>query len=134
MEVLSKLKFFAPLLLAVGLSSCAANKLTPGPLFSKPPAKGLSAASEFSVGDGVLMKKFVYPAGIYQPIHEDSKAHYYAPPGEQIGVKDTGMSLGTQGGIYWEKGLPAPRKVYFTGNFGIKLAWDKADMPVSMIR
>mgnify|MGYP007019748515 FL=1 len=134
MKLLLRIRTMAAIVAAIGMTSCAANKLSPGPMFSKPPAKGLSASSQFSVGDGFLMKKFIYPAGIYQPIHEDSKAYYYAPPGEQIGVMDTGMNLGTQGGIYWEKGQSSPRKVYFTGNFGIKLPWDKADMPVQIIR
>lgn len=122
------------LLIAMGAVSCSATKIEPGPLTSTPPAKGLSVVSDFSVGDGIIMKKFIYPAGIYRPIHEDYMAHYFAPPGEQIRVKDTGMNLGTQGGIYWEKGVPQPRKVYFTGNFGMKVAWDKADMPVKIIR
>lgn len=124
----------AALFLGIGLSSCAANKLNPGPIFTKPPAKSVSASSDFSVGDGIIMKKFIYPGGVYQPVYEDSKAHYYAPPGEQIRVKDTGMNLGTQGGIYWEKGMESPRKVYFTGNFGIKLPWDKPDMPITITR
>jgi hypothetical protein len=115
------------------LCSCAAT-LTPIPISSSPPAKAVVANSEFSVGDGVIIKKFIYPAGTYRPIYEDSKAHYFAPPGEQIRVKDTGMELGSQGGIYWEKGLPAPSKVYFTGNFGMKLPWDKKDMPIKIIR
>lgn len=80
------------------------------------------------------MKKFIYPSGTYRPVHEDSKAHYFAPPGEQIRVSDTGMNLGTQGGIYWEKGLIKPVKVYFTGNFGIKLPWEKREMPIQILR
>ena len=44
------------------------------------------------------------------------------------------MELGSEGGIYWEKGLPAPSKVYFTGNFGIKVPWDKKDMPIKIMR
>ena len=115
------------------LCSCVAT-LTPSPISSPPPAKAVVANSEFSVGDGVIIKKFIYPAGTYRPIHEDSKAHYFAPPGEQIRVKDTGMELGSEGGIYWEKGLPAPSKVYFTGNFGIKVPWDKKDMPIKIMR
>ena len=134
MNVNSIVSGMGALLFGVSLSSCAANKLNPGPIYTKPPAKSISASSDFSFGDGFLIKKFIYPAGVYQPIHEDSKAHYYAPPGEQIRVKDTGMNLGTQGGIYWEKGLEAPRKVYFTGNFGIKLPWDKHDMPIIIRR
>jgi hypothetical protein len=113
-------------------SSCVANKLSPRPVYTKPPAKIIHATSDFSIGDGFFMKKFIYPSGVYQPIHEDEKAHYFAPPGEQIRVKDTGMNLGTQGGIYWEKGLPSPKKVYFTGNFGIKLPWNKSDMPITI--
>ncbi|MFY7818851.1 MAG: hypothetical protein ACOVRB_10860 [Akkermansiaceae bacterium] len=132
---INSIRMIGPAILAgISLSSCAANKLNPGPISSKPPATAIVASSEFSIGDGFIMKKFIYPAGVYQPVHEDSKAHYYAPPGEQIQVKDTGMSLGTQGGIYWEKGLITPRKVYFTGNFGIKLPWDKPDMPISIKR
>lgn len=115
------------------LSSCAAT-LTPSPISSKPPAKAIVADSEFSVGDGLIIKKFIYPAGTYRPVYEDSKAHYFVPPGEQIRVKDTGMDLGSQGGIYWEKGLSTPSKVYFTGNFGIKVPWDKKDMPIKIIR
>jgi len=115
------------------LSSCAAT-LTPGPLSSKPPAKAVVADSEFSFGDGFIVKKFIYPAGTYRPIYEDSKAHYFAPPGEQIRVKDTGMELGSQGGIYWEKGLSTPSKIYLTGNFGMKVAMDKKDMPIKIIR
>jgi hypothetical protein len=115
------------------LSSCAAT-LTPNPISSKPPAKAVVADSEFSVGDGLIIKKFIYPAGTYRPVYEDSKAHYFAPPGEQIRVKDTGMELGSQGGIYWEKGLSTPSKVYFTGNFGMKVPWDKKDMPIKIIR
>ncbi len=80
------------------------------------------------------MKKFIYPAGNYMPIHEDSKAHYFAPPGEQIRVMDSGMSMGSQGGIYWEKGRENPRKVYASGNFGIKVALNKKGMPVQAVR
>lgn len=116
------------------LSSCGPAKLKPGPLVSKPPAKALKANQEFSVGDGIIIKKFIYPSGLYQPVHEDPKAFYYAPPGEQIKVSDTGMSYGSQGGIYWEKGMESPQKVYFTGNFGIKLPWDKKDLPVTIVR
>lgn len=128
------IKSIGSLLAGISLSSCAANKLNPGPIFTKPPAKTITASTEFSVGDGIIIKKFIYPAGVYQPVSEDSKAHYFAPPGEQIRVKDTGMNLGSQGGIYWEKGLESPRKVYFTGNFGIKLPWDKTDMPITITR
>jgi hypothetical protein len=119
-------------LVAAAFSSCGASRVNPGPIVTTPPAKSVSASSEFSIGDGIMMKKFIYPAGVYTPVHEDSKAHYYAPPGEQIRVKDTGMDLGTQGGIYWEKGLDSPKKVYFTGNFGIKAAWDKPGMPITI--
>lgn len=132
MSTQSLIRFAGAALVAAAFSSCGATRLNPGPIVTTPPAKSVTASSEFSVGDGILMKKFIYPAGVYTPVHEDSKAHYYAPPGEQIRVQDTGMNLGTQGGIYWEKGLNSPQKVYFTGNFGIKLPWEKQGMPITI--
>lgn len=130
---MNSLRKCAALLGALFLASCAGG-LSPGPLSSTPPAKSVVVNSEFSIGDGFLMKKFIYPAGNYLPIHEDSKAHYFAPPGEQIRVMDSGMSMGSQGGIYWEKGREAPRKVYASGNFGIKLALNKEGMPIQAVR
>lgn len=125
---------FAALAAGILLSSCGAAALHPTALISKPPVKAVTVTQEFTVGDGFLMKKFIFPKGIYQPLHEDTKAFYYAPPGEQIKVYDSLMNYGSQGGIYWEKGLEKPEKIYFTGNFDIKLPWAKKDLPVTLVR
>ena len=126
-------KTCAAIATGIVLSSCGAAALHPMALTSKPPVKAVSVTQEFTVGDGFLMKKFIFPKGIYQPMHEDAKAFYYAPPGEQIKVYDSLMNYGSQGGIYWEKGLENPEKIYFTGNFDIKLPWVKKDMPVTLV-
>jgi len=128
------LKTCAAIAAGVVLSSCGAATLHPVAMSTKPPVKAVSVDQEFTVGDGFLMKKFIFPKGIYQPMHEDTKAFYYAPAGEQIKVFDSGLKYGNQGGIYWEKGLEKPEKVYFSGNFDIKVPWVKKDMPLTLIR
>jgi hypothetical protein len=62
----------------------------PGSMISKPPAKALSASSQFSFDDGFLMKK-LYPAGIYNRLH-------------------------------------------YNGGFGIKMPWDKPNMPITILK
>jgi hypothetical protein len=122
--------FGLPLVAAACLCSCGAS---PKPLTSTPPAKALKA-SEFTWGDGVLMKKFTFPAGTYLPEAEDSKGYYFAPQNAQVKVFDTGLRYGTKGGIYWKKNLQQPDSVYAAGNFGVMAILSKKDLPAIPLR
>ena len=115
---------------AVALSSCAPS---PQPLTSTPPAKALKAG-EFSVGDGFLIKKFTFPAGIYRPEMEDKNGYFFSPPGGQIKVFDSGMRYGSTGGIYWKKSESQPGAVFVRGNFGITATLAKKDIPATPVR
>jgi hypothetical protein len=124
------LKLSLSLVAAAALNSCAS---APQPLTSKPPAKAINA-QEFSVGDGFLIKKFTFPAGMYRPEMEDKNGYYFSPPGGQIKVFDSGMRYGSNGGIYWKKNESAPGSVYVKGNFGIVANLAKKDIPATPVR
>jgi hypothetical protein len=124
------MKLLPGLIAAVALNSCAS---APQPLTSTPPAKALKA-QEFSVGDGFLIKKFTFPAGIYRPEMEDKNGFYFSPPGGQIKVFDSGMRYGSNGGIYWKKNESLPGSVFVKGNFGITANLAKKDIPATPVR
>jgi hypothetical protein len=94
---------------AIGsLASCGPRI---SPLTSAPPAKGLRV-NEFSWGDGIFLKKFTFPGGVYQPQGQDRNGFYYFPQNNQVTVRDTGMRYGAKGGIYWKKDLPHPDQAF----------------------
>jgi hypothetical protein len=115
---------------AAVFTSCTSS---PTPLASKPPVKALKV-SEFSHGDGFLIKKFQFPADTYMPTMEDKTSYFYSPPTGRVKVFDTGMTYGQSAGIYVDKTRESPTGIYVKGlgnNYG-KLKKD--DIPAQIIR
>jgi hypothetical protein len=119
----------AAVIVAVLVSSCGPS---PKPLVSTPPAKGLKVA-ETTWGDGILLKKFTYPQGVYRPQAEDKNGYYYHPQG-QIQVFDSGLRYGTAGGVYWKKDSVNPEHLFFKAPFGGYGVVRKSDLQAVPIR
>lgn len=88
----------------------------PKPIATTPPAKALRV-SEFTWGNGIITKKFTFPAGIYRPLEEDGKGYFYFPEG-QVQVMDTGIHYATKGGIYWKNNDSTPQHFFVRAPFG----------------
>lgn len=94
----------------LALVSCAGSS-KPGPLKSQPPRKQIQLAQEASWGGGPLLKKYIFPTGVYTASLENDKGYYYSAP-KSITVKDFPLTYGGTGGIYWPKGGATPSKVF----------------------
>ena len=68
-------------------------------------------------GDGIILKKYTFPVGIYTPISEDSEGFYYQSP-SSLKVNDSFLEYGATGGLYLRKDQPLPHKMYVLAPFG----------------
>ncbi len=106
---------FTLLGLCVLLVSCSSGLK---PLSSTPPAKKLRVEEPFKWGN-FLTIKLDMPAGEYTPKYEDEEGYFYEAP-QKITGSDTFLPLLLDGGLYFEKGLSAPAKLYMIrNNYGI---------------
>lgn len=120
----------------VSLASClllASCGSSPAPLVSKPPVKAFHVQA-FTFGDGILLKKFSFPAAVYTPTLEDEDAYYYSPPGGQVQVSDTGIKYTQTAGIYLEKETSKPAGIYVKSPIGRLVQIGKEDIPATPIK
>jgi hypothetical protein len=119
------------LLLCVFLPACASIT----PLQSTPPYSKIAVNRPFSWGDGILTVRVDMPTGTYTPLYEDKGGYYYQAP-QKITGRDTGMPLLLDGGLYLERNVSKPEKIYIIrSSYGVPLKiriGDRAD--VSMTR
>lgn len=101
------------------------------PLTSTPPAKGLKV-TEFTWGDGILLKKYTFPTAVYEPQGEDKKGYYYYPQNAQVKAFDSGLRYGVKGGIYWKKDLPKPANAFVT-NFAGTAIFSKKEITATPV-
>ena len=104
---------------AVVLAGCAGASMEP--LSSRPPVAKLTLAAPFkSSGWSGYMPPIRYsvilPAGVYQPLYEDSQAYYYQAPSKVV-VNDL-VSLLYDGGMYIMRGETQPQGWYYIDEDG----------------
>lgn len=103
---------FTPITLAL-LCACFSACSSITRVKSKPPYSSITVNRPFSWSDGAFGTRADMPAGTYTPRYEDKEGYYYQAP-EKITGRDGWVPLLLDGGLYFERDLSSPEKIYLT--------------------
>jgi hypothetical protein len=112
------------------LVSCGGS-LKPGPLVSTPPYKAINLNTPATWGDGIVLKKYTFPTGVYRPQSEDQAGFYYQAA-DSLTVNDSFLTYGATGGLYLNKGQSSPDHMYVLAPFGGALKMQPKNGPLSV--
>jgi hypothetical protein len=90
--------------LAILLSSCVAP-------MDIPKAASIKVNEYLAFGDGVILKRYTLPEGVYPYNRTIREGHLYQSP-EPGTLRDTGIPFKQEGGILWRHGKAEPDRLY----------------------
>ena len=90
--------------LAAMLASCVSP-------MDNPKAASLQVNEMLAFGDGVLLKRYTLPPGLFPYTKTIREGHLYQCP--ELGtLRDTGIPFKQEGGVLWRHGKPQPDRLY----------------------
>lgn len=90
--------------LTILLSSCVAP-------MDNPKAASIKVNEYLAFGDGVILKRYTLPEGVYPYNRTIREGHLYQSP-EPGTLRDTGIPFKQEGGILWRHGKAGPDRLY----------------------
>lgn len=117
------------------LSMSCVSLPKPLALTSTPPIMSMKLDTPAVWGDGILLKKYTFPVGIYKAQSQDAEGFYYQSS-DSLKVNDSFLTYGATGGLYLRKGQVSPDQMYVLSPLGgaLKVQPKNGPLKVSNIK